>query len=138
MNWTIMSVIYCMFHAIHGVADYWVQTDWQAKNKSKNWKALWTHVLTYSLCFVPVSILLHYSTNISKTKLLLLPVVIGLCHAFMDQRKFLNWFLFKTKGWGPADFPAPPEYIDRTHVTIHMDQKYHYLCLLLTAIWIAW
>lgn len=41
--------------SVHFVADFVLQTDWQAKNKSKNWEALTRHVAVYSLCFVPVA-----------------------------------------------------------------------------------
>ena len=36
---------------VHTIADFFLQTDWMAVNKSKNWLALFTHVLVYSLCF---------------------------------------------------------------------------------------
>lgn len=38
---------------IHFVADFVLQTNWQAQNKSKNWAALFLHVGTYSACFIP-------------------------------------------------------------------------------------
>lgn len=34
--------------AIHWIADFVLQTHWQASNKSKNWWALTSHVLTYT------------------------------------------------------------------------------------------
>lgn len=37
---------------IHFVADFILQTDWMAVNKSKDWSALFTHVWTYSLMFL--------------------------------------------------------------------------------------
>jgi undecaprenyl pyrophosphate phosphatase UppP len=42
---TIMTVI-----AMHWVADFVLQTDWQAKNKSKDNFALLFHVITYTIC----------------------------------------------------------------------------------------
>ena|SRR5882724_1069973 len=38
---------------VHSVADFVLQTNWQAINKSKSNEALTKHVLVYSLCFVP-------------------------------------------------------------------------------------
>ncbi len=144
----VMGAAYALLHATHGIADYWVQTDWQAQNKSKNWKALWSHILTYSLCFLAPALFLLGIGAIGPVKALLLPLVVGLPHAFMDQRGFLKWFLAKSKGWtGDGYEDLKPKGVDaftfakiaavRTHVGIHLDQKYHYLCLLLTAIWLA-
>ena len=42
---TIMTVI-----AMHWFADFVLQTDWQAKNKSKDNFALLFHVTTYTIC----------------------------------------------------------------------------------------
>ena len=42
---SIMTVI-----AMHWVADFVLQTDWQAKNKSKDNFALLFHVTTYTIC----------------------------------------------------------------------------------------
>lgn len=139
MNWGLVGGIYAALHATHGIADYWLQTDWQAQNKSKNWKALAAHIIVYSIAFAPLALLLDVTTDIPLWKLNLLPFVVGLPHAWMDRRKFLGWFLRTTKGWKPEDMatlPAPAVAV-RTHVAIHMDQKFHYLCLFLTAVWLA-
>jgi len=50
---TIMTVI-----AMHWVADFVLQTDWQAKNKSKDNFALLFHVITYTICIFVCGILL--------------------------------------------------------------------------------
>ena len=135
-----MGAIYAMLHAVHGVADYWFQTDWQAQNKSKNWKALWSHALVYGAAFVPVGIVLDFVAGVALWKCLAIPWVILVPHAWMDKRRFLSWFLRTTKGWKPEDMAtlSAPAVAVRTHVAIHMDQKFHYLCLMLTAAWLAW
>ena len=38
---------------VHWFADFFLQTDWQANNKSKLLKALLRHTSVYSLCFLP-------------------------------------------------------------------------------------
>ena len=40
--------------AVHFVADFVLQSDWMAVNKSSKWPALWVHVTVYTVCFVPV------------------------------------------------------------------------------------
>lgn len=44
--------------AIHWVADFILQTHWQASNKSKNWNALLCHVGSYALALYTASFLL--------------------------------------------------------------------------------
>ena len=139
IDFGLMGGIYAMLHAVHGIADYWLQTDWQAQNKSKNWNALIRHVCVYGLSFVSVGLVLQYFSDVPEWKLMCLPWVIAIPHMWMDRRSFLGWFLRKTKGWMPEDIASlPPVAVAvRTHVAIHMDQKFHYLCLLLTAAWLA-
>ena len=43
---------------IHWIADFVLQTDKQAKGKSKNWKDLLSHTISYSMIFFCVGILL--------------------------------------------------------------------------------
>lgn len=50
-----MSVLLAML-SVHFVADFVLQTDWQAQNKSKNWDALSRHVSVYTLSFVPLAV----------------------------------------------------------------------------------
>jgi hypothetical protein len=97
----IFAAAYGLMHALHGVADYWLQTDWQAQNKSKNFQALNTHVLVYSivmvLVFFPLS-LMGWHEPFSWTGYAF-GAWIYLTHAFMDTRKPIAWFCEKTKGW---------------------------------------
>lgn len=37
---------------VHWIADFWLQTDKQAKGKSKNWNDLLNHTITYSLVWL--------------------------------------------------------------------------------------
>lgn len=141
-NFGLMGGIYAMLHAVHGLGDYWMQSDFQAQNKSKNWKALYAHVAVYSLAFLSVSVVLIYlAPGVPFWKKAILPFVIGIPHAWMDRRKFLGWFCAKTKGWEQpiqwATLPAITCAV-RNHVLIAMDQKFHYACLLLTAVWLSW
>jgi membrane-bound metal-dependent hydrolase YbcI (DUF457 family) len=48
---------------IHYIADFIVQTDKQAKGKSKNLEDLLNHTLTYSLCWFIVGYIIAYFQN---------------------------------------------------------------------------
>jgi hypothetical protein len=138
-NFGLIGAAYAMMHATHGIADYWLQTDWQAQNKAKNWTALLNHVFSYSIAFIPTGQFLFHCDGISLRKALLLPLVIGIPHLIMDRRRFLNWFLLKAKGWRSEDMATLPPVVVavRLHVSIALHQKFHHLCLFLTALWLG-
>jgi hypothetical protein len=48
---------------IHWFADFVMQTDWQAKNKSKSWKPLLAHTGTYSLVWLMIGGPIFYATS---------------------------------------------------------------------------
>ena len=55
---------------VHFVADFLLQTDWMATNKSKRWDALALHCAVYSVCFLPFGLTfaaalfgLHFMTD---------------------------------------------------------------------------
>jgi len=45
-------LIVLLLLSVHFVADFLLQNDWMAVNKSKHWGALSLHVLVYSLAFI--------------------------------------------------------------------------------------
>ena len=157
IDYALFAAAYALFHFTHGIADYWLQTQWMANNKGKKWinLPLTTHVVIYSLSFIPALLIL--GVPVVSSKLLLLLFAIGVPHLLMDNRIFLTWFNKTTKGWtAPKDRMMPvveprsgapmtalwPEQLGieqavKVHVTIHMDQKFHYLCLGLTALWLS-
>lgn len=139
MDFGLFAAAYCLFHATHGIADYWLQTDYQAANKTKKIDALSRHIIVYTLSFIPALLLL--GVPFLSLKMLALLLLIGLPHMWMDTRKFLYWFIAKTKNWKEnfGDLNSfsngyAPAVAVRTHVTIEMDQKFHYACLAIAAI----
>lgn len=154
---TILCTAFVLFYVSHRVADYWIQTDWQAQNKSKNLKALLTHALTYTLSFLPALALLHHLWPRPSWHWALAALAVGLPHALVDTRRVVSWFARTTKGWpddhsdleplagswspyGPVPGPNPayPWMVaTRFHVLIELDQSLHELCLLLLALALA-
>jgi len=105
---TIMSII-----AVHWIADFVLQTDWQAKNKSSNNKALFAHVTSYTVAlyvyaiiFLPVEVVYLWTFSNS------------LLHLITDYfTSRINTYLW-SKG--------------RVHdffVSVGFDQVIHYACL---------
>lgn len=69
--WTVIMLL-----VIHYVADFVFQTDWQAVNKSKNNRALATHVGTYSIPFLvlglpfwAITFVTHFVTDYFTSRL---------------------------------------------------------------------
>lgn len=147
MNLSVFAATFVVFFVAHGIADYWVQTDWQAQNKSKNPVALWRHVLTYSVTFVPALIFLGLVVPLAPWQIPVALLAIALPHAALDNRKLVAWFCERTKGWrrdnmvdngdGTLRPLNPWEIAVRFHVTIALDQKAHFLCLAVVAAWLA-
>jgi hypothetical protein len=107
----IMSVI-----AIHWIADFVLQTDWQAKNKSSNNIALLLHVTTYSICltFFAVYITLNNQGFMWK-EWVIANAVLHFITDYITSR--INTYLW-SKG--------------RVHdffVSVGFDQVIHYACL---------
>jgi hypothetical protein len=56
----------------HFIADWLLQSDWMALNKSKHWDVLAIHVTVYSVCFIPVIAWLDWTGLFSSWRLALL------------------------------------------------------------------
>jgi membrane-bound metal-dependent hydrolase YbcI (DUF457 family) len=107
---------------VHWVADFVLQTDWEAKNKSTNNLALTKHVLKYSFVWLILTIGIVYGTNDRSNDLLLLfaPITF-VCHWITDYfTSRLNTRLWKNGK------------VHNFFVSIGFDQILHYLQLGLT------
>jgi hypothetical protein len=102
---------------VHWIADFILQTDWQAKNKSTNEDALFEHVYIYSLT-TGLFWFLYFNTNVII--LLFATFLIFTLHVVTDH--FTS--RFNKKLWEKGD----------THnffVSVGFDQFLHYAQLLL-------
>lgn len=118
--WVVLSIL-----GIHWVADFILQTDKQAKGKSKNWSDLLNHTVNYTLCFVIIYFIYHYSNKttgygFNESMLWFFPITF-ICHTATDYfTSRINSQLWKQQ---------------RNHaffVSVGFDQLCHFVQLLLT------
>ena len=109
----ILIIILIVF--LHWLLDFVCQTDWMAKNKSKNNNALIAHTLIYTLGWLPFSIILFGGNG------WIFLLVTYICHTFIDYwTSRLNTYL-----WNKGD-------VHNFFVSVGFDQFLHYLQLYLT------
>jgi len=54
-----------MLLSVHFVADFVLQSHWMASNKSKNWKAMGSHILVYSCCLLPFGLMFAFGNGLA-------------------------------------------------------------------------
>lgn len=115
MNINVFDVFYILF--AHWVADFIFQTDWQAKNKSKNNLALFRHVLNYSLIVTFLIGIVKFNFLL----LLLFLIITFISHFTTDYfTSRLNSYL-----WAKGD-------VHNFFVSVGFDQLLHYFQLITT------
>ena len=126
MRW---EEIFLVFLVCHVVGDYLLQTDWQAVNKrgglSRNRearRALFSHVLVYTLVFVPACI--WVATETTALAIALLPVVF-IPHLIQDDARVLI-------AWNRIVKRSSP--LPGDHVYMAIDQSFHFVFLFATAL----
>jgi hypothetical protein len=121
--------IFAAFVVSHLVGDYLLQTDWQARNKRLGLagdpvrrRALLSHVLVYTLTFVPTLIWLSDDLGAG---VVWVAALIFIPHVIQDDGRLLTWFIFKVKG-------ASEE--SAREIYMPVDQSFHVLALFALAI----
>jgi Protein of unknown function (DUF3307) len=122
---TLIIILSILF--IHWVADFVLQTDKQAKGKSKNWSDLLAHTFTYSTMWIFASCLLigyeskGHTTQWYVIHSILFGLVTFICHTITDYfTSRLN-----SKLWAKGD-------VHNFFVSIGFDQYLHYIQLFVT------
>lgn len=115
-----MLAAYIILLGTHYVADYVVQTEWQAENKWQDNLALWSHCSTYTVCLMIPALLiwgfsaapfillnygLHFATDYCTSRV---------THSLWEQRRTHDFF-----------------------VVLGLDQLIHQLTLAAT-MWLFW
>jgi Protein of unknown function (DUF3307) len=101
--------------AIHWIADFILQTDKQAKGKSKNWGDLISHTFTYSICWLLPAILMLGFNGV------LFVLITFIAHTITDY--FTS--RINSKLWAKGD-------VHNFFVSVGFDQLLHYTQLILT------
>ena len=115
-----MSLFDALFVS-HLVGDWILQNDWQAKNKSKSWWALITHVVVYHILILIV--LLYYVG--SQPSVYIAVALLALSHLILDRQTTIIWLMqhFHNSGNG-----TPERWL-----MVAFDQALHIVLLGITA-----
>jgi len=103
---------------IHWIADFVLQTDKQAKGKSKNWDDLLAHTITYSACWIPFA---FFRFGYSSVGFLMFPIITFIAHTITDY--FTSRLNSKLWAKGNAHY---------FFVSVGFDQILHYVQLIIT------
>lgn len=101
----------------HLVGDFLLQNNWMAVNKAKNWLALITHSLVYT---VTIYLFALIAGGISLTAI----IIIFIAHLILDRRHFVRWWL--------TNISKSP---DIFWLQIMIDQTFHLLILFFIALY---
>ena len=122
--------VFVAFFVAHHVGDYLLQTDWQARTKAGGLgrdpearRALFSHVTTYTLAFVPVLVWIGVETSLLAT--VGLAALIFLPHLVVDDGRVVGAYTRRVKGGRGSVEPS---------VLTSVDQSLHYVALALAAL----
>jgi uncharacterized protein DUF3307 len=126
VNWVS---VFAAFLVAHMVGDYLFQTDWQARNKRGGlsgdrvaFKALFAHVTTYTLAFLPA--LIWIGDQLDPGWAILAGALIFLPHLVLDDGRIVRAYLANVKRAEGFD----------VGLAASVDQSFHVLSLFLVAL----
>ena len=127
MSWVEVFAVLLVSHL---AGDFVVQTEWQARNKfgglgrdRERRRALLSHILTYTLCYVAA--LIWLSGDLSAPGLAGIAALIAVPHLIQDDGRLLSAYLASVKGSRP---------VPGNLVYVGVDQSLHVLALFATAL----
>ena len=116
MHWVEVVLAFFMCHL---VGDYLLQTDWQARHKHRGLgrdpvarRALVSHVVTYSLAFVPA--LLWIGDEDGAGVALLAAAVVSIPHLVQDDGRLIALYLARVKRCDAREVPFVAAAVDQT------------------------
>ena len=126
MAWVEVFVVFVVCHL---VGDYLLQTDWQATHKRgglgpdpRSRRALASHILSYTLAYVPAFIWL--AGDLGGAKLAAVVALVAVPHWIQDDGRLLTVYIRKVKG---------PQAAQNKTVAATADQSFHTVALLLVS-----
>jgi hypothetical protein len=121
--------VFAGFLVAHMVGDYLFQTDWQARNKRGGLsgpgtarRALFMHVSTYTLAFLPAFIWI--GSELDAAWAVLAAVLVFVPHLVIDDGRIVRLYLSRVKRADGFD----------VGLAASVDQSFHVLSLFLVAI----
>ena len=125
--------IFSVFVVSHLIGDFVFQTEWQAATKAGGLgrdpqarSALFRHVLSYTVAFVPALIWIGSELDVGDA--LLAAALIAVPHLLQDDGRLLRRWMVEVKRTNPEAYPG---------VAVMVDQSIHLLALLLLALLIG-
>jgi hypothetical protein len=122
LSWDALALAFAFSHL---AGDFLFQTEWQAMTKERGLgrdprarRALFTHVLTYLVAFVPA--LVWLSTDLGAGWTIGIAALIAAPHLIVDDRRLVGIWLRRVKGAVEPD----------AMLLMLVDQSVHLLCLL--------
>jgi hypothetical protein len=124
--------LFAGFLVAHMVGDYLFQTDWQARHKRRGLsgdplsrRALFTHVTTYTLAFVPAFVWI--ASDLDAVWAVVAAVLIYVPHLLIDDGRLVAFYLARVKR------------VDGMNLSLaaSVDQSFHVLSLWLVAMLIG-
>jgi hypothetical protein len=111
--------VFAVFLVSHLVGDYLLQTDWQAVHKHRGLgpdpvarRALVSHVVTYTIAFVPA--LIWLAGDLSVGAVVAVAFGIAIPHLVQDDGRLLALYVRRVKGCDIAAFPLVGAAVDQT------------------------
>lgn len=125
--------VFAVLVVCHMVGDFILQTDWQARNKygglgsdPERRRALWSHVVVYTLCFVPALIWIGVETDVARA--IVAGLVIYIPHLIQDDGRLLDAYMRRVKGLAAGG---------NLGLRVAVDQSFHLVFLFGTALYVA-
>ena len=113
-----------MLVVCHAVGDFLLQTDWQARYKHgglggdpQRRRALLSHILTYTLAFVPA--LVWIGLEYDALWAIAIGLLVAVPHMIQDDGRLLDAYMAEVKGLAPTS----------AGLRVAVDQSFHLLFL---------